>query len=88
MIPEISDDREHGSGVHHDQQHGHGGTRRVQPHEFFRGNDVRRTGHRQQLARALNQGQNQNLKIIQHVYEFHPPGPGTTLAAGDSVMVS
>ena len=68
-VPKINDDGEHCAGVQHDEEHGHFGTRRIQPHEFFRHDDVRRTGNGQQFARALNQGQNQDLKIAQHDYE-------------------
>ena len=66
-FPKINDDGEHRPGVQHDQQHGHfGAATDSNAHDFFRGDDVGGTGNRQQFARALNQRQNQDLKIIQH----------------------
>jgi hypothetical protein len=71
-LPEINHDGEHRSRVQHDEQHRHFRTGRIQFHEFFRDDDVRGTGNGKQFARALNQRENQDLKIIRHKEETLP----------------
>ena len=46
---------------HHHQQHRHLGAGWVEAHQFLGHNDMGGTGNRQQLARALDNGENKNL---------------------------
>ena len=64
LLPEIEDHREHRARVQHHEQEGHLRLGGVEAEQLFGHDDVRRTGHRQQFAESLDDGEQEDVEIV------------------------